>query len=242
MLAFAGFQPGMRVLDAGCGTGSFLPLLRRAGARGLVALDAEVGHLGWIADQDPDTPAVGGVINALPLRDTSVDGVWCANTLQYLDDRQADVALAEFARVTRPGGIVAVKDVDMTAFRIAPAPPFLGAHLAEACIRGPSATVQSHGSLRGRLLRDFFCRAGLSNVRQQSFVIERWGPLTGADATFWSEWLAYLAGIALDLELPDEDLRTWAALAAPEQARAFVARPDFYGCELQVVCTGRRVG
>jgi SAM-dependent methyltransferase len=197
-------------------------------------------HLSSIAEQSAlRTAPVCGSISDLPLADGSFDAIWCANTLQYLDDDEAIDVLRDFARAVRPGGIVAIKDVDMTAFKFSPAPPFLGAHLAEACASGENITAQSRGSIRGRELRRLLETAGLANVRQRSFVIERFGPLTGYDARFWSEWLPFLASLAEVRGVPEEDLQTWRKVAKPALADAFVTDPGFYGCELQVVCTGR---
>lgn len=241
MLRSAGFEPGMTVLDAGCGTGCFLPLLQELGAGKLIALDTAPEHLQSIHQIFAGAvPVAGGAITPLPFRDACVDGVWCANTLQYLDDDGALQALTDSWRVVRPGGIVAVKDVDMTAFKISPGPPFLGLHLAEACATGADVTPQSLGSLRGRELRGLMQRAGLADVRQRAVLIERWGPLTGADAQFWSEWLPYLSKLAQERGVPDEDLETWRCVETPALAMAFVSQPEFYGCELQVVCSGRR--
>lgn len=53
---------------------------------------------------------VDGLATALPLPDASVDVVWCERVLQHLDDPQA--AVAEFARVLRPGGRALLLDAD----------------------------------------------------------------------------------------------------------------------------------
>jgi hypothetical protein len=143
------------------------------------------------------------------------------------------------ARVVKPGGVVAVKDVDMTAWRILPAPPLLGAHLAEACIRGADATVQSFGSLRGRELGLWLERAGLTGVRQTAVPIEYRSPLSQVARSLWADWLPYLARLAVDKGVPDEDLEVWRRLLTREGAAAFVSQPDFYACELQVVAVGR---
>jgi ubiquinone/menaquinone biosynthesis C-methylase UbiE len=242
MLAFAGLPRAALVLDAGCGSGSFLSALRDAGASKVLALDPAAEHLVAIAHGAPASYSlpVRAIVHSIPLAPASIDAVWCANTLQFLDDSELRSALAEFLRVVRPGGIVAIKDVDMTAFKVAPASPFLGSHLAEACVSGEKVAKESHGSLRGRDFRVLMQEAGFENVVQRTFPIERWGPLTGFDAAFWRDWLPYLAALAEARGVPESDLQTWKQVSTPVLAEIFITRPDFYGCELQVVCSGRR--
>ena len=243
MLAFAGLQRSWSVLDAGCGSGSFLPSVRRqVGEEGrVIASDTAVENLEFVEAhlrQDVTFSAAASVTH-LPFADDSFDAVWCANTLQFVDEAEMAQALEDFRRVVRPGGLVAVKDVDMTAWRIAPSPAFLGAHLAEACITGEAVPKESYGSLRGRELRQWLQRAGLADVQQRSFVIERWAPLGDASTLLWSDWLPYLAALAERRGVPAEDLALWRQISTPEQARSFIQRPDFYCCELQVVAVGR---
>jgi SAM-dependent methyltransferase len=183
-------------------------------------------------------PAALGSVTHLPYRDGAFDGAWSANVLQYFDDDEALSVVVEMRRVVRPGGIVSVKDVDMTAWRISPAPPFIGAHLAEACVRGEGATKQSFGSLRGRELRRTLQQAGLRDVRQTSLLIEYAHPLSDAAVQLWSEWLPYLAALALEKGVPEEDQAVWRRVATPELAQRFVLAPEFYGCELQVTAAG----
>ena len=241
--AAAPLQPGMSVLDAGCGSGSYLPTLReRIGGSGyLIGLDLSEANVQCALENDAgkNDGAVAGSVVALPFRDGSFDAIWCANTVQYFADRELPALFSEFHRILRPDGIVAIKDVDMTGFRISPAPAFLGLHRGEAAVTGPGVAPQSHGSLRGRELRRWLELAGLVEVTQTSMLIERWGPLEGADLQFWSEWLPYLAAVAEARGVPPEDMEVWRSVATPSLARAFVRRPDFYGCEVQVAASGR---
>ncbi|CAA9556724.1 MAG: hypothetical protein AVDCRST_MAG18-735 [uncultured Thermomicrobiales bacterium] len=64
-----------------------------------------------------------GRVLALPYPDASFDAVWFANTSQYLTDDELMTALAEFRRVVRPGGLVAVKEHAGALTAIMPAPP-----------------------------------------------------------------------------------------------------------------------
>jgi hypothetical protein len=91
-------------------------------------------------------------------------------------------------------------------------------------------------------LRRWLEAAGFIDVRQQTFPIERWAPLTEIESQLWSEWLPYLAGLALERGVPQEDEVIWRQLATPESARRFTAQPDFYACEIQSVAVGAAPG
>lgn len=110
--AVAALEPrrGGRVLDAGCGTARAVPLLREAvGPTGTVMgvdltpeMLREAARLGRSAD--------GALVEAdgsrLPLRDAAFDAVLAAGLLNHLPD--AEAGLRELARVTRPGGRLAL--------------------------------------------------------------------------------------------------------------------------------------
>ncbi|MCZ2805013.1 class I SAM-dependent methyltransferase [Modestobacter sp. VKM Ac-2983] len=110
-------RPGMRVLDLGCGEGRHAFEAYRRGASVLavdwgqqeVATTAE--WLGAIAaaGEAPAGASAGvarGDLRALPVPDASVDRVIASEVLEHIvDDR---TALAEIARVLKPGGRAAV--------------------------------------------------------------------------------------------------------------------------------------
>ena len=246
MLRWVGLETGWRVLDAGCGSGSYLPLLAElVGASGRVtAFDLQQSNLDAVAQRLSSTAAPCAVemrlgsVEALPFQDGAFDAVWCANTTQYFDDAQLPAVLAELRRVVRPGGLVAVKDVDMTLARLYPADPFLITRLSQASVTGEGVASESIGSLRGRVLRRCLERAGLTQVRQQTLLIERWAPLTTVERTLWQEWMALFARLAEERGVPEADLPIWRRLADPDAAENPINAPDFYCCEGQVVCVG----
>ncbi len=88
------------VLDLGAGTGK---LTTRLVERGLdvVAVDPLAEMLELLSSALPDTPALLGTAEQIPLPDNSVDAVLVAQAWHWFD---AERAAAEVARVLRPGG------------------------------------------------------------------------------------------------------------------------------------------
>ncbi|AGZ44868.1 methyltransferase domain-containing protein [Actinoplanes friuliensis] len=106
--------PGQRLLDAGCGAGDVARALAVAVSPGgeVVALDHSAATLSAARDRHDGGAIryVTGDVSSLDLPDDSFDGVWCERVLQHVDD--ADVAIGELIRVTRPGGRVCLIDTD----------------------------------------------------------------------------------------------------------------------------------
>jgi ubiquinone/menaquinone biosynthesis C-methylase UbiE len=106
--------PGASVLDVGCGTGPELePLAELVGSHGRVvgleqsAALIEAARARGLPGGGP-IELVRGDARALPFGAGEFDACRADRTLQHLD--RPDVALAEMARVTRPGGRVAVTE------------------------------------------------------------------------------------------------------------------------------------
>jgi len=95
-----------RILDVGCGPGVALaPLAQRFPEAEIVALDLALPMLQFAAIDAPVAARfVCADAQALPLADASVDLVHSSLCLQWCDD--PGLALAEFARVLRPGGVL----------------------------------------------------------------------------------------------------------------------------------------
>ncbi len=88
------------VLDLGAGTGKLTRLLSARYARAIaVEPDSRMREL--ISDAD----VLAGTAEEIPLPDASVDGVFAAEAFHWFDGA---VAVAEIARVLRPGGVLAL--------------------------------------------------------------------------------------------------------------------------------------
>jgi ubiquinone/menaquinone biosynthesis C-methylase UbiE len=121
-------RPGLDLLDVGCGPGTItVDLAARVAPGRVVGLDVSADPL----EEARATAAAAGVevtfgvgdVYALEAADDSFDVVHAHQVLQHLTDPVA--ALREMARVCRPGGLVAVRDVDYGAFVTFPADPVL---------------------------------------------------------------------------------------------------------------------
>lgn len=110
-------RPVKRVLDVGGGTGRAARVLaedtREVAGRDVTVVDASAEMLKEA--RESGLPVVQGDAAGLPFRDDSVDAVTVVDALHHFPDR--DGALAEAARVLRPGGVLVVRDFDPETLR-----------------------------------------------------------------------------------------------------------------------------
>jgi ubiquinone/menaquinone biosynthesis C-methylase UbiE len=233
LLDSVGIRPGWRVLDAGCGTGAFLPRLAERAGR-VQAIDLATENVAVARERTADLPTVtveAGDLLDLPYPDDSVDAIWCANTVQYLDDAALARALAGFRRVVRPGGLVAVKEIDASLIRVEPGDPYLFSDFFRA-----AAPVSPYARqlLRSRGLHRNLAAAGLTGVRQQTVLIEHFAPLTEAEWRFYGPSVAQLARQAVSLGLSQE----WTSLLDPAAPEHPLHQPDGYVSQGAVLAVG----
>ena len=96
------------VLDAACGTGRHSLWLAKQGHE-VIGVDASPAMLAKARAKLPGARFEQGDLAALPLPDASVDAALCALALVHVPDLHP--ALAELARVVRPGGRIVISDV-----------------------------------------------------------------------------------------------------------------------------------
>lgn len=105
-----------RVLDVGCGTGILTHRIREElQPELLVGVDPSPGMLTRARERDPAIDFREGQAESLPLDDASVDAVTSTEAFHFFDQ---PAALAEFARVLRPGGTVVVVSITSRAARL----------------------------------------------------------------------------------------------------------------------------
>ena len=136
ILAFLPEVAGLRVLDAGCGSGAHSVELLRRGAS-VVGVDNSAALLGIARRRlGPDVALhLVDLGDPLPLPDGHVDVVLASLVMHYLEDWTR--TLLEFRRVLRPGG----------SFVMSTHHPFMDYTLWREATRWPrNAPVPRHGS------------------------------------------------------------------------------------------------
>jgi ubiquinone/menaquinone biosynthesis C-methylase UbiE len=102
----AGVQPGMSLLDVGCGPGGLATeLVKVVGAERVAAIDPAPQFAAACAERHPGADVRVGVAEELPWPDDAFDAALSSLVVAFMED--ADAGVREMARVTRPGGTVA---------------------------------------------------------------------------------------------------------------------------------------
>jgi ubiquinone/menaquinone biosynthesis C-methylase UbiE len=245
MIRSVGLQSGWRVLDAACGAGGFL-----------AEISSLVGSSGSVSafDLAPDTVSVvdkriaseefGCRVDVqvaslleIPFPKDEFDAVWCANSLEYLNDEELMRALAEFDRVLKPGGIISMKDADGGLFLFSPGDPTL---LPRAWAAATEVSQNFRGCLRTRSMRRWFERAGFVDIWQRGTLSEMWAPLTPVQHQYIGGQLTQIGALAESAGGPESDMVFWRAQRDPNSAEALVNHPELFWCEGAFVTVGRR--
>lgn len=94
-----------RVLDVGCGTGIFSTRIADELGAEVIGCDLSAGMLEKAAERSTGVEWIRGDATKLPLPDSSVDAIVCTEAFHFFDQ---PVALAEFGRAVRDGGLVLI--------------------------------------------------------------------------------------------------------------------------------------
>jgi len=207
------------VLDVGCGTGTITEEMA-ARTRGLVVgLDIDPAMITWALEHGERATYRLGDARNLPFPAASFDVVLCHFLLLWVAPPGAARAVAEMARVTRPGGaVVACAEPDYGGRIDWPDMP-LGRLQAEALRR------EGADPLAGRKLKEWFVGAGL---KAKVGVYPCLWDDAALRAEFEGEWQLMaqtLAGLTSPAELERLKAADWAAIQADTRT---VFMPMFY--------------
>jgi SAM-dependent methyltransferase len=237
-----GIEPGMRVLDAGCGTGEALEwLAAKVGAQGsVVGLDLASAHVAAAsARATAGTAVLQADLLRPPLAAGKFDLIWAVNTVNHL--RDPGLGLKLLASLLRDGGRIALGqssllpdmyfawDARLERLTHAAVQRYYRERygLEEHALTGVRALV---GLLRGTQLRE---------VTPRTYLIERLAPLRPADeaylleAIFRGTW-----GQRLRPYLSSDDFDELTRLCDPQDRHYALRRPDFHFLQSFTVVVG----
>ncbi len=231
-------RPGMRVLDAGCGSGD-----------GLAWLGAEVGPSGFAVGLELSrahacsASARGLVLQAdltrPPVQPGAFDAVWCINTLNHLSDPVAGIRT--LMGLTQPGGRIAIGQSSLLPDMYFAWDSRLERVTNEAVRRyyrdRYGLSERNVAGIRGLVgwLKD----APLTSVTARTLMIERIHPLRAADeaylvdAIFHGTW-----GERLRPYLAPADYDELAELCDPHSPAFALRRPDFHFLQTFTIAVG----
>jgi len=242
-LAIGGLQlqPGMRILDAGCGTGESLHLLADAVKPGLVVgMDLAAAHVRSArAIAPPDSIVLQADVIQLPFRTASFDLIWCVNTINHLHDARGGVHI--LSTLLRPGGRIALGQSsllpDMCFAWNAPLEKRVDAAVRRYYQERYQVSEQNLSAIRA--LVGLLRRNGFVDIKARTIPIERIGPLRPVDerylvdAIFRGTW-----GERLRPYLSIEDFEELARLCNPQHAQFALNRPDFHYIQIFTLVIG----
>lgn len=234
---------GMRVLDAGCGTGEMLGWLAASVAPGglAVGVDLSTTHLRAARTAvPPGSPLLQADLLRTPLVAATFDLVWSVNTIHHLHDPA--VGARALVALLRSGGRLALGQSSLL-----PEMYFAwDARLERAVTEAVRAyyrdryalSEQELTTVRGllRLSQD----AGLTQVAVRTFVIERTPPLDPRaqawllEGIFRGTW-----GERLRPYLAAADYQELTELCDPQHPRFALVRPDFHFIQTFTLVVGQ---
>lgn len=168
LIRVADVQPGMRVLDVGCGTGTLAIMLHRAEPEALLTgIDPDPSILRIARDKAGELPIQWdqGVASELPYPDAAFDRVVSSLVIHHLDTDDKRAAFREACRVLGPDGQLVVLDF---------APPM---SLWERLVAQGMRRLESVADNYDGLLPTFMSEAGFSEVRESARLASPFGPV-----------------------------------------------------------------
>ena len=227
-----GLRPGMRVPDAGCGTGEALNwLLEEVGPTGtVVGVDLAAAHV-QVARQRaaPPLQVVQGDLLQAPFAPASFDFIWCVNTINHLHDPVA--GMKRLAVLLRPGGRIALGQSSLL-----PDMYFAWDSRLERLVNDAVRQyyrerycLDERDLASVRSLVGVLRQAQLRGVAARTVMIERVSPVDAAtesylvEAIFRATW-----GERVRPYLSEDDYAKLVRLCEPRDSLYALKRPDFH--------------
>ena len=197
-------EPGMSLIDVGCGPGTIsCELAERLRPGRVLGVDRSSDVIDRAGLRAGDSTAEFAVMDlySLDIADDTFDVAHAHQVLQHVSDPVA--ALREMRRVVRPGGIVAVRDADYAAMHWSPASPMLDRWLQ---VYRTLAYQNGAEPDAGRHLLAWAHKAGFDDVSPSA---DTWLFATDKARTWWgSTWAERIVNSSLASQAIEHGLST----------------------------------
>jgi SAM-dependent methyltransferase len=232
LIASVGMSPGMRILDAGCGTGEALPWLfdevKPSGS--VVGIDLAAAHVDAARIYaSAKIEVLQGDLLTAQLAPASIDFIWCVNTINHFRDPIQGVI--KLSTLLRPHGRIALGQSSLV--------PDMYFAWDSRLERVTNEAVREYYRDRYRLSEQdltavrsivgLLRRAQLCNVTSRTLMIERVSPLCPADTAYLCEVIFRDTwGERLRPYLSDTDYAELVRLCDTRHPQFALHRPDFH--------------
>ncbi len=240
-IADLGLRPGMRVLDAGCGTGDALEWLWQSVQPGgdVVGIDLSRAHALAARKRTRFPLVLQADLLQAPLARQSFDRVWCVNTIHHLHEPLRGIQA--LAGLTRDGGrIVLAQSCLVPDMHFA-----WDARLervANEAVRQyyrDRYGLDERGLTAVRSIVGLLRKAGLHDVSPRTVVIERFSPLSAGDEAYLLQTvLPGSWGEQLRPYLSADDFSQLVRLCDPAHEEFALRRADFHFIQTLTLACG----
>jgi SAM-dependent methyltransferase len=242
LIANVGLSPGMRILDAGCGTGEALPwLLEEVNPSGsVIGIDLAVAHVDAArVYASANIEVIQGDLLTAQLAPASIDFVWCVNTINHFRDPIQGVI--RLTTLLRPRGRIALGQSSLLPDMYFAWDSRLERVTNEAVRQyyRDRYSLEERDLTSVRAIVGVLRAANLQNVVARTVLIERVSPVDAAteryllDTIFKGTW-----GERLRPYLSDDDYAELGRLCDPQHPQFALRRPDFHFLQSFTLVTG----
>jgi SAM-dependent methyltransferase len=243
LIASVGLRAGMRVLDAGCGTGEALPWLFEAvkPSGHVIGIDLASAHVDAARSfATANIEILQGDFLTEKVAPATLDFIWCVNTVNHL--REPVRGVERLASLLRPRGRIAVGQSSLLPDMYFAWDSRLERLVNEAVRRYYRERYSLHQRelTAVRALTGMLRGAKLQNVAARSILIERISPLDAAteeylvDTIFTHTW-----GERLQPYLSNDDHAELVRLCDPQHPEFALRRADFHFLQSFTLVTGQ---
>ena len=232
-IASLALKPGMRVLDAGCGTGEALAWLAAGVAPGgaVVGMDLATSHVQAarsVTSQDDALVLQANLLQA-PMAPASFDLAWSVNVINHL--RSPSAGIDALGSLLRPGGRIALGQSSLLPDMYFAWDSRLERLVNEAVRQYYRDRYQldERDLTAVRAILGLLRHAGLQDVSARTFMIERIAPLHAEDEAYLEETIFRDTwGSRLEPYLAKNDYEELMRLCDPLHPDFALRRPDFH--------------